>query len=94
MLLHFGSSSESLRYLDLHPVIPEDAPPELKDSFDALLAPLLLNSALAALRSGGLPNAQIAVRSADRALNKLELNNSDKGDSCLFKFKFPVLSHY
>lgn len=61
--------------------MPENSPPELKDSFDALLAPLLLNSALAAVRiqppSSG--NATIAVKSATRALNTLELNNADKG---------------
>jgi len=77
-----GNSSEALnkyqkaiRYLDLHPVLPENSPPELRDSYDALLAPLLLNSALAAVRSD-VP--QLAISSATRALDRLELNNADK----------------
>ncbi|KAI0783253.1 peptidyl-prolyl cis-trans isomerase Cpr7 [Abortiporus biennis] len=69
---------KSIRYLDLHRVLPEDAPPELKDSYDALLAPLLLNSALSALRAGGTSNAQIALSSTQRALDNLELSDADK----------------
>ncbi|KZT05011.1 peptidyl-prolyl cis-trans isomerase [Laetiporus sulphureus 93-53] len=68
---------KSIRYLDMHQTVPEGAPPELKDSYDALLAPLLLNSALAALRLGGSANAGITLRAADRVLD-MELNNSDK----------------
>jgi len=68
---------KSIRYLDVHPVLPDDSPPELKDSYDALLAPLLLNSALAALRSQP-PDAQTAVKNATRALERLELSNADK----------------
>ncbi|PPR03409.1 hypothetical protein CVT24_012704 [Panaeolus cyanescens] len=71
---------KSLRYLDEHPVLPDDAPPELQDSWNALLAPLLLNSALAAIRvqpqSSG--NALVAITNTTRALNKLELNDADK----------------
>ncbi|PSS08878.1 hypothetical protein PHLCEN_2v3445 [Hermanssonia centrifuga] len=69
---------KAIRYLDTHPVLPDDAPPELRDSYDALLAPLLLNSALAAVRLGGSENAQIAIANASRALDKLELNDADK----------------
>ncbi|PPQ95078.1 hypothetical protein CVT25_002601 [Psilocybe cyanescens] len=71
---------KSLRYLDLHPVMPEGSPPELKDSFDTLLAPLLLNSALAAIRTQpqSSANALIAISSATRALDTLTLNNADK----------------
>lgn len=68
--------SEAVRYLDVHPVLPEDAPPELRDSYEALLAPLLLNSALAAVRSGA---PQVAINSATRALDRLQLNHADKG---------------
>ena len=68
--------TEAIRYLDLHPVLPTDAPPELRDSYDALLAPLLLNSALAAVRSD---EPQTAISSATRALDRLELNDADKG---------------
>ncbi|KAI0826007.1 peptidyl-prolyl cis-trans isomerase [Irpex lacteus] len=65
---------KAIRYLDIHPVLPEDAPPELQDSYDALLAPLLLNSALAAVRSGA---PQVAISSATRALDRLQLNDAD-----------------
>ncbi|KAI0340271.1 peptidyl-prolyl cis-trans isomerase [Trametopsis cervina] len=77
-----GKSSDALnkyqkavRYLDIHPVLPDDAPPELRDSYDALLAPLLLNSALAAIRSG---SPEVAISSASRALDRLELSDADK----------------
>ncbi|KAG6832198.1 Peptidyl-prolyl cis-trans isomerase cyp40 [Tephrocybe sp. NHM501043] len=71
---------KSIRYLDVHPVLPDDSPPELKDSFDALLAPLLLNSALAAIRSqpASSQNAEIAIKNTTRALDRLELNTPDK----------------
>jgi len=72
---------ESIRYIDVHPVLPEGSPPELQDSYDALLAPLLLNSALAAIRAQpqSTANALTAISSATRALNKLSLNDADKG---------------
>ncbi|KAK7680397.1 Peptidyl-prolyl cis-trans isomerase cyp40 [Cerrena zonata] len=69
---------KSLRYLDLHTQLPEDSPPELEDSYKALIAPLCLNTALAALRLGGTSNAQIALNKANRAISDLDLNNADK----------------
>ncbi|KAI0634595.1 peptidyl-prolyl cis-trans isomerase Cpr7 [Trametes polyzona] len=71
---------KAIRYLDYHLDLPdaEDKPPELKDSFQALLAPLLLNSALAAIRAGGSANARLALRVTDRAIASLELNDADK----------------
>jgi len=71
---------KSIRYLDIHPILPDDAPPELTDSYKALLSPLLLNSALAAVRAQPPSpfNAETAVKSATRALDALELNNADK----------------
>ncbi|KAG6819907.1 Peptidyl-prolyl cis-trans isomerase cyp40 [Arthromyces matolae] len=71
---------KSIRYLDVHPVLPDDAPPELKDPYDALLAPLLLNSSLAAIRAQppSSQNAEIAIKNTTRALDKLELNTADK----------------
>ncbi|OJT06804.1 Peptidyl-prolyl cis-trans isomerase D [Trametes pubescens] len=69
---------KAIRYLDYHLELPEDRPPELKDSFQALLAPLLLNSALAAIRAGGAPNARLALRVTDRAIATLALNDADK----------------
>lgn len=75
-----NSNSESIRYLDEHPVLPDTAPPELKDSYGALLAPLLLNSALAAIKiqPSSSANSVIAITSATRALNQLTLNDADK----------------
>ncbi|TBU57916.1 peptidyl-prolyl cis-trans isomerase [Dichomitus squalens] len=69
---------KAIRYLDYHVDLPEGAPQELRDSFDAQLAPLLLNSALAALRAGGSANARLALRVTDRAIANLNLNDTDK----------------
>ncbi|KAG6840300.1 hypothetical protein C0991_007661 [Blastosporella zonata] len=76
---------KSIRYLDVHPVLPEDASQDLKDAFGALLAPLLLNSALAAIRSQppSSQNADTAIKNTTRALERLELNNADKAQSPL-----------
>jgi peptidyl-prolyl isomerase D len=81
---------ESLRYLDLHPVLPEDSPAELKTSFDALLAPLLLNSSLAAIKAQpkSAANSLIAITNTTRALNKLQLSDVDKGTFLFFSL-FP-----
>lgn len=83
-LIHYPIT-ESIRYLDVHPVLPEPSPPELQDSYNALLAPLLLNSALAAIRAKpqSSANAMIAIANATRALDKLQLNNADKGTCSL-----------
>jgi peptidyl-prolyl isomerase D len=72
---------ESIRYLDVHPVMPDGSPPELKDSFDSLLTPVLLNAALAALKVHPQTtfNARIGVDCATRALDRMTLNNADKG---------------
>jgi len=71
---------KSIRYLDVHPFFPDGSPPELKESYDALLAPLLLNSALAAIRIQPIvaENARVGVKNATRALTRLQLNNADK----------------
>ncbi|KIM82826.1 hypothetical protein PILCRDRAFT_97375 [Piloderma croceum F 1598] len=71
---------KSIRYLDVHPVMPDGSPPELQDSFDSLFAPLLLNSALAALKiQPQTPsNAHIGIDCATRALDRMTLNKADK----------------
>jgi len=71
---------KSLRYLDVHPVLPEGSSQELQDKFNALLAPLLLNSALAAIRAQppSTANSLTALSNATRALDKLTLSNADK----------------
>jgi peptidyl-prolyl isomerase D len=68
------------RYLDVHPVLPDDAPPELTDEFNALRTPLLLNSALAAFKSpGGTEGAHIALNATSTALELPKLSNADRG---------------
>jgi len=79
-------SSEALRYLDVHPVLPEGTPKEFSDSWYTLMVPLLLNSALCALRlpsasSPSTHNAELAIKSTTRALNlsAFSLTPQDKG---------------
>jgi len=71
---------KSIRYLDVHPVLPDDSPPELEESYKALLSPLLLNSALAAIRAQPTSSdkARTGLKCATRALTTLQLNNADK----------------
>ncbi|KAF8452598.1 cyclophilin-like domain-containing protein [Boletus edulis BED1] len=57
---------KSLRYLDQHPSLPDDAPPSRKDEFDELRTVLLNNSALAALRSQP-PDPTLAVHQTTRS---------------------------
>ncbi|ESK94789.1 peptidyl-prolyl cis-trans isomerase [Moniliophthora roreri MCA 2997] len=72
---------KSIRYLDVHREVPksEEVSEEVKKSYTALLAPLLLNSALAGVRiqPPTSHNAEIAVASAARALS-LELSAADQ----------------
>ena len=75
-----GSLREALRYLDVHPVLPDDAPSELTDKFNALRTPLLLNSALAAFKSpGGAQGARIALDATTTALELPNLSDADRG---------------
>lgn len=71
---------KSLRYLDIHPVLPDGSSETLQNSYNALLAPLLLNSALAAVRvePQSSSKANVAIANTTRALDKLELNSADK----------------
>jgi peptidyl-prolyl isomerase D len=71
---------KALRYLDVHPVLPDDAPSELTDEFNALRTPLLLNSALAAFKSpGGEKGARIALNTTSTALELPKLGDADRG---------------
>lgn len=74
---------KSIRYLDVHPVLPESTPQELKDRYNTVLTPLLLNCALCALRLPK-PNNELAVKYATRLvdrqeLGKVTLKEEDKG---------------
>lgn len=67
---------KALRYLDVH----HDAPEELADEFVALRTPLLLNSALAALKApGGIDGARVALEATNAALGLPKLGDSDRG---------------
>ena len=67
---------KALRYLDVH----AEPPAELAVEFAALRAPLLLNSALAALKApGGIPGARIALDSTNAALGLPKLGDADRG---------------
>ncbi|KIK80566.1 hypothetical protein PAXRUDRAFT_833456 [Paxillus rubicundulus Ve08.2h10] len=57
---------KSLRYLDQHPALPDDAQPERKEDFDELRTVLLNNSALAALRTQPA-DPDLAVNQTTRA---------------------------
>ncbi|KZT26138.1 hypothetical protein NEOLEDRAFT_272691 [Neolentinus lepideus HHB14362 ss-1] len=70
---------KAVRYVDhKYSDLPEDAPPELKDSYDLLLSPLLLNIALAGIKLGGSKNATITLESTNRVLEQMTLNDADK----------------
>ncbi|KAF7291004.1 PPIase cyclophilin-type domain-containing protein [Mycena chlorophos] len=74
---------KSIRYLDVHNVLPEDEA-ELQKQYEDLLAPLLLNSALVAVRiqPASAANANTAVKAASRALSTLKsLSAADQGAS-------------
>lgn len=72
---------ESIRYLDVFREVPEDSPEELKQAYNDLLTPLLLNSSLAAIRSVPVSTAHalLAIGNTTRALNSLPLTDADKG---------------
>lgn len=75
--------TESIRYLDVHFDLPDDSPQELKDAYASLRTPLLLNSALAALKIQPQisANVNVAVKSATRALEHKSLSATDKGET-------------
>ncbi|KAF7301903.1 PPIase cyclophilin-type domain-containing protein [Mycena indigotica] len=71
---------KAIRYLDLHTLLPEDEI-ELQKSYDEQLTPLLLNSALIAVRiqPPSSDDAALAIKAASRALSTLRsLSDSDK----------------
>lgn len=59
----------------------DSTPAERQEAFNALLAPLLLNSALAAVRlqPASSYNAEVAIANTSRALDDLKLSDSDRG---------------
>ena len=69
---------KALRYLDQHPVLPDDAPEAQVEAFRAARVPLLTNAALAALKCTP-PAPQLAVKLATRALSLPKLTPSEQG---------------
>ncbi|KAG9090134.1 peptidyl-prolyl cis-trans isomerase cpr6 [Ceratobasidium sp. 370] len=73
---------KSIRYLDVHPVMPDGSPPELKTQFNALLAPVLLNAALVATKTR---EPRLAITLTSRALGlSPPISNADKGESFIW----------
>ncbi|KAF8324019.1 40 kDa cyclophilin [Clavulina sp. PMI_390] len=72
-----------LRYLDVHPVLPEETSAELRAAYRAQLVPLLLNTALASLKLTPPTNAaaQDALKATSRvlALTNPALSATDQG---------------
>lgn len=65
--------AESLRYLDVHPVLPDNTPDTVRSAYLAQLTPLLLNMSLAALKITPIPtpntHATEVVRQTTRVLS-------------------------
>ena len=74
-------SAESIRYLDVHQEFPENTPSGVQEAYSALLLPVLLNSALAAIRivPPTMSNADIAIKNTTRVLGRPELSTADQG---------------
>ncbi|EJU01227.1 peptidyl-prolyl cis-trans isomerase D [Dacryopinax primogenitus] len=70
---------KALRYLDVHPVLPEDVSPEIKSAWPTVLVPILLNIALAGVRVATPLSRQLTISSATRALNVPNLTLADQG---------------
>ena len=63
--------------MDLHVSLPEDTPKELTDDFRSVRVPVLLNTALTALKIS--PTApQVAVQSATRVLDTPEISPAER----------------
>ena len=78
MALIYNPFSEGIRYLDVHPYLPEETEHEIQKPFSELLISLLLNSSLAAYKVGGADNAQLAVSWTTRVLQRLPPSDGDK----------------
>ncbi|WVQ73623.1 peptidyl-prolyl cis-trans isomerase D [Cryptococcus sp. DSM 104548] len=71
---------KALRYLDVHPTLPADAPQELQDGYRSTRLPLLTNAALAALKLPPSPNTNnLVVSLTTRALAIPDLTPAEKG---------------
>jgi len=73
-----SKSSEDGKPFSEEPASEPNADANLKKSFQELVTPLLLNSALAVLKLGGSTNARTAKGITDRALNQPTLSDADR----------------
>ncbi|WVN88033.1 peptidyl-prolyl cis-trans isomerase D [Cryptococcus depauperatus CBS 7841] len=70
---------KALRYLDVHPVLPDDSPSDLIEAFRSTRFPLLTNAALAALKlPASTSNASLIVSLTTRALSLPDIVPADK----------------
>jgi peptidyl-prolyl isomerase D len=75
--------AEAMRYLDVHPILPDDVSAETQDQYRVLTIATLLNGALSAVKitppSG--ENGRRAVDMCSRVLRIEALNAADSGSS-------------
>jgi len=69
---------KALRYLDVHPVMPEDSSAEIKHAWPTVLVPILLNIALCGVRVGTPLSRQLTITSASRVLNQPNVSPADQ----------------
>lgn len=69
--------AEATRYLDLHPSLPADTPKEITDGFQAIRIPVLLNTALTALKVNP-PAPQVGIDAASRVLKYEGITTAEK----------------
>jgi len=69
---------KALRYLDVHPVLPDDEEQQYGTEFRALRIPILLNLALAAVKVASRDAAEEALDVTERVLG-MELVDADRG---------------
>ena len=69
---------KALRYIDVHPVLPNDAAADLVKAYRDVRFPLLTNAALAALKCNP-PAGKLAVSLATRALAVEDLSAPEMG---------------
>ncbi|KAL5478566.1 CPR6 [Sanghuangporus weigelae] len=69
---------KAIRYLDWHSDLSDEKGEQLTKDFLDLLGSLLINSALAAHKLGGIDNEHLAVELTSRALDNLELQPAEK----------------
>ena len=75
---------KAMHYLDVHPVLPDDADDAQRKAYEDLWRPLLLNSALAALKSN---DPERAVDYTERVLRR-DISDADRGSFTCLKRSF------